>query len=136
MDNLFYLYSVVQGEFLMQKNLGYTDRLDLAGTFMYEESVRILKEVNHDGEDIIAINIIQPSRKPDVLDNNLNLRVFVYQVRKLLSINGLDAKSTSFDEITKAFKKDVSVQAFVQEKRRFDDALENINDALFRCGVY
>jgi len=135
MDKLFYLYSVTNVKFLMQKNLGYTDKLDVAGTFTQEQSVRILKKFNVDGQEIVAVNILQPSRKPNTLDNNLNHRVFVYNVRKRLGFNGLDAKSTSFDEITTAYKKGVSVENFIQRKLSFD-ALDTINESLFHFGIY
>ena len=88
---------------------------------------------------IVAVNIQQPSRKPNTLDNNLNHRVFVYQVRKNLAINGLDAKDTSFDELTTAFKEGVSVDEFTQQKLCFFDAfdaLDAINESLYRGGLY
>lgn len=137
----FYLYSKTKKAFLMQKSLGFTDRLDFAGVFLKDEVVSILLTQNAGAEDlnsrdIVPVNADVPSGKPTKLENKLNFRVYTYLIRKQFIARGMDKYAITLGGILNAYKALVPVDTFVESEICITDILDSINESIYAGGVY
>lgn len=130
----FYLYSISKNAFLMQKDLGHTDKLDIAGVFSHKDALLKLKASNVDSQEVVPINAKDPSCKPDNLENKLNCRVYAYQIRKQLFACGFDKDHVLLTEIISSFKECMTIGNFIARKTSAKGVVDSFNSALCASG--